>query len=296
VVGVTIDPIGVLEIGGSHVTSAVVRGDRAETVRRRALHPDSRADELIAVFANAIAESTAPPGSAWVAAIPGPFDYPLGVGRFEGVGKFDSLNGVDLGRRLREALAPRSLELHFVNDAAAFAIGEWYLGDRLDRCVGITLGSGVGSTFLERGRPVTSGDSVPPGGELHLTRLADTMLEDVVSRRAILRRYRSRVELASHLDVKDVFHRARTGDAWAVEVCSTAFDHLGRALDPWLRAFGAEVLIVGGGMAGGWDVLQPALAAGLTVEVALRRSRDPDHSPLIGAAVQLRRHRELTLT
>jgi glucokinase len=227
-----------------------------------------------------------------VVAIPGPFDYRLGVGRYADVGKFDSLNGIALGRRLREVLAPRPLDVHFVNDADAFAIGEWHASERADRCVAITVGSGIGSAFLERGLPVTAGPAVPPDGELHLTRLDGIALEDVVSRRAILRRYRSRNQLAPQLDVKDVFDLARSGDTWAAEVCQVVFGHLGRALDPWLHAFAAQVLIVGGGMAAGWDVLRPALAAGLTADVALRPPNDLGHSALIGAALYLRRREE----
>jgi glucokinase len=286
----TDEAIGVLEIGGSHVTSAVVRGTRVGSARRRPLDPAAPATELIASFAGAIAQTPAPIGIPWVAAVPGPFDYATGIGRYAGVGKFDSLNGVHLDRQLRDALAPRPLDIRFLNDADAFAIGEWHngAGAQVDRCVGITLGSGIGSTFLDHGVPVSTGPTVPPDGEMHLTQLAGNDLEDLISRRAILARYRARGGVDPQVDVKDIFERARAGEAWATEVLRAAFTLLGRALAPWLRSFAAEVVVVGGAMAAGWDIIHPALAEGVALDIPLRRSPDPVRSALVGAAVYLR--------
>ena len=58
-------------------------------------------------------------------AMPGPFDYDTGIGRFHDVGKFDALNGVDVGAALRPRRPGLPPAIAFVNDAAAFAIGEW---------------------------------------------------------------------------------------------------------------------------------------------------------------------------
>jgi glucokinase len=286
----TPEAVGVLEIGGSHVTAALVRGDQIDVCERRSVDPAAAADDLVAAFAAAIAGAPAPAGTPWAVAIPGPFDYAAGIGRYRDVGKFDSLNGVDVARRLRAALAPVPPRIRFLNDAEAFAIGEWHsgAGRRAARCVGITLGSGVGSAFLDHGVRVTTGGAVPPDGELHLTRLAGADLEDVVSSRAILARYRGRAGTDPRLDVRDIFDRARAGDAWGAEVLHTAFAQLGHALSPWLRAFAAQVVVVGGAMAQGWDIVHPALSAGLTVEVPLRRSADPERAALIGAAAYLR--------
>ena len=252
-------------------------------------------------FAEAIVDTAAPPGTPWAIAIPGPFDYEAGVSRHAGVGKFDALNGVPLVGPVRAAVGAESLEIRFLNDAEAFAIGEWYAGAgvRAARCVGVTLGSGIGSAFLREGRRITAGSAVPPDGELHLTRVGGVPVEDLVSRRAILRLYSSRVGGAgteSELDVKDIFDHARSGDAWAADVLTTAFANLGRALDPWLSAFGAESLVVGGGMIGGWDVIEPALATSLAGRVAPRPSADPVTSALVGAAVFMRRHDGSLLT
>ena len=67
-------------------------------------------------------------GSLWGVAIPGPFDYVRGIADFHGVGKFDALRGVDLGDVLRRTLTRANGRVSFVNDAEAFAIGEWASG------------------------------------------------------------------------------------------------------------------------------------------------------------------------
>jgi glucokinase len=292
-----LDIVAVLEVGGSHATSALV--DRRlphllpGTVKRLGIDSGAPADTLVTAFATAMAQAEAPAECPWVVAMPGPFDYRRGTAWFTDVGKFDSLYGLDLGVRLRDAQPHAPTTLTFINDADAFAIGEWRQGAGAgsDRCVGITLGSGLGSSFLDHGVPVLTGPTVPPEGRIHRLRIGHLGLEDLVSRRAILAGYRSAGDLSEtvDLDVRDVFHRCRHGDVRAAQVLSDAFETLGAALAPWLARFQATVLVVGGSMTGSWDVLRPALERGLTAEIHpeldLLRSADPVRSALIGAAL-----------
>ncbi len=291
------DVIAVLEVGGSHVTSALVDPRAPQvlpsTLKRLSIDPAASADTLITTFAHAMAHAGAPTNPRWVIAMPGPFDYRSGTAWFTGVGKFDALYGLDLCRLLEEALICPLGAVQFVNDADAFAIGEWRRGVSAgaDRCVAVTLGSGVGSSFLAHGVPVSTGPTVPPEGHVYRLRIGDASLEDVVSRRAILARYLSTAtpDEAPDLDVRDVFSRSRRGDEWAARVLDDAFHALGAALAPWLARFRATVLVVGGSMAGSWDLLQPALLQGLKTqigpELALLRSADSIGSALVGAAL-----------
>ena len=90
----------------------------------------------------------------WVVAVPGPFDYEQGIGLFRDVGKFDSLYGVDVRHGLLTRIRPAPDTIRFLNDADAFGVGEYAAGAARghDRAVCITLGTGVGSAFLDRGR------------------------------------------------------------------------------------------------------------------------------------------------
>ena len=155
------DPIAVLEVGGTHVTAAWVDRDgwQVSAVHRAALAADGTAAELLDGLAAAAVTLQAPAGTAWGLAMPGPFDYVQGVAHYTGVGKFEGLTGVDVRAELLSRLDPAPNSISFVNDASAFLIGEWLIGTArgATRCAAVTLGTGVGSAFLDRGEVVEGG-------------------------------------------------------------------------------------------------------------------------------------------
>lgn len=220
----------------------------------------------------------------WGIAMPSPFDYATGVGRFTGVGKLDALNGVDVRAGLVERLGARGLV--FLNDADAFGLGEVVAGAGigLQRVVGLTLGTGLGSAWIEAGVPRTGGDDVPPEARVHLLTIDGAPLEDTVSRRALRRAHAAATGV--QLDVAEIAARADAGDAPAGAVLTAGFRALGTALDPWLRRFGAEVLVVGGSIARAWGWVEPALRE--TTSVPVVAAARPEEAALLGAAWWLR--------
>ncbi|WP_436940045.1 ROK family protein [Streptomyces sp. SudanB66_2053] len=307
-------PVPVLDVGGTHVTAALVDAGTSRpvpsTVLRRPLRSHGGADEILDAIASAASELPAGHDPRWGVAMPGPFDYPTGVGRFAGVGKFESLAGVDVGAGLRERLTGRAERLCFLNDADAFAIGEYRAGAARghERVVCLTLGTGVGSSFLSAGRPVHTGPSVPPSGHVHRLTVHGRPLEDTVSRRGIRALY-GRLAAAPgeqrrpgeqhgpdeqhRFDVHEIALRAVQGEAAAVEAFRYAFDALGRALAPWIGLFEATAVVVGGSMAQSWNLIHPALTAGLATgerpDVPVLPALRPAEAPLIGAAHWARR-------
>ena len=292
--------VPVLEVGGTHVSAAVVdvsAGHVLEPTRsRRPLDSDGPATDVIRTLldvAAPVAEAVGRNATLGVA-IPGPFDYARGIGRFSGVAKFESLTGVDVGAALRAGLDGLVARTAFLNDADAFVLGEWAWGAAAGhrRVAGITLGTGIGSGFLDEGRVVVDGSLVPPDGSVHLLSIDGLALEEAVSRRALLHRARRAIEeLPADADVLDVAILARAGDRRARRVFDDAFAVLGSALAPWLARFEASVLVVGGAMAGSWDLVGPPLANALLrtepalAGLAVRRAADPEDSALVGAAV-----------
>jgi glucokinase len=290
----------VIDVGGTHVTAALVDTARWRTVEgarhRTPLNSGGSAAAIVGSLATAIAPLGDIGASVLGVSMPGPFDYGAGIGRFRDVGKFDALNGVDVGAALRSALSVPPAGIVFVNDASAFAIGEWVAGaaQGADRTVGITLGTGVGSAFLDHGRAVSAGPSVPPGGYAHRLRIGGRPLEDVVSRRAIVAAYQSETAGQAGVDVDVIARYAGGGDAAARRVLDHAMGALGEALRPWLVRFRADVLVVGGGIAASWDLIEPALHASLFRPSGLGgpawtggtlvRSADTEESNLVGAA------------
>ncbi len=266
--------VAVLEVGGSHITAAVVAPGPWEvaSLRRTPLDSQTSADRIVEQLAAAATQL--PLANGLALAMPGPFDYATGVAWYRGVDKFDSLYGVDLGRSLRALLDVDRIV--FVNDAEAFAVGEWTTGTLLglERCCGVTIGTGIGTAFLADGRVVRSGDSVPPGGELYRTSVAGKPLEDWISSRAILRAY------GDAPGVKEIADAARAGNPRAHQVLVDAFTVLAEALTPWLIRFGATRAVLGGSISGAFDLVSQAFDFDVTV------TEDTEHSAIIGTAVR----------
>ncbi|MCX4775257.1 ROK family protein [Streptomyces sp. NBC_01285] len=288
----------VLEIGGTHVTAALVGPDPGTVHEqvRTALPAQGTLDEILGAVAATASRVSAPAWARWGVAVPGPFDYEAGIGLFQGVGKFDALYGVDLRAELLRRLAPSPGTLHFLNDADAFSIGESIAGAAAGhrRAVCITLGSGVGSAFVDRGKPVNDGPLVPQDGSAHLLTYGGRPMEDTVSRRAIRAAYaRAALDDPDVVpEVRTIAELARGGETHARAVLDHAFRALGETLAPWINRFEATALVVGGSIAASWDLIEAPLRIGLTAgpntaeeqPLTVCTAARPDDAPLLGAA------------
>lgn len=280
-----ISPVPVLEVGGTHVTAALV--DPADwhvtQSSRYSIDANAPAEALIDRFGRAGNALRAPAGVMWGVAMPDPFDYERGIGQFEGVGKFTGLRGVDVGDALRARLRGR---MAFINDADAFVLGEWAAGAARGtrRCAGITLGTGIGSGWLVDGHVVDPG--VPPGGRLHRMTIGGRPLEDVVSRRAIRRAY-AEAGGDPAADVREIADAARAGSATARRVLDVAMTALGRVVGRCAAGFRAEALVIGGSMAASWDLFERAFRVGALGNglPEVRLAAHSDSAPLVGAAL-----------
>src|SRR5450432_703221 len=132
----------VLEVGGSHVTGALVDLGADDPLGKTVRLPlDSSADAagILGTLLDVARQLEAAPGSHWAVAFPGPFDYQTGVGQFTGVGKFDALHGVDVRQALADGLGIPAASFHFLNDADAFGLGVWAESEQTGRLVCLTL-------------------------------------------------------------------------------------------------------------------------------------------------------------
>jgi glucokinase len=270
--------VGALDIGGTHVTAGRVDvAARAVESRERVplAHTASRA-EVVAAITGAAASSIARDDVRRLGvAVPGPFDYATGVSRI--AHKLEGLYGVGLRAELCEALHLQAEHVRFLNDADAFLLGEWWAGAARGhaRAVGITLGTGLGSAFIEDGRIVDR------EVELYELSFRGAPVEDAISSRGLLSRYGGRCE------VEDVAARAEAGE----DAARRAFDELGQALGefllPSLQAFEPGCLVVGGSIARSWNLIRPALLAELRQVRSLETITVAEHlddAALLGAA------------
>lgn len=281
--------VPVLEVGGTHVTTAwASEAGQVESVGRVDLDNAAPAEALLATLVEAGRALNAPEGAVWGVAVPGPFDYAAGIGDYTGVDKFQSLHGVDVGAALARGLDAAGV--HFINDADAFGVGEWMAG-ALQGCrrgVAMTLGTGIGSAFIDGGLPVVSGPEVPRLGEVHTIELRGVPLEELVSRGAIREAFRDRT--GELLEVKDIAGLARAGDQQALQVFDDAFGALAEAMTPVLQRFGAEALVIGGSIAQARDLVQEFFVARLDHagpdghSLPVSTCADPVRSALVGTA------------
>ncbi|MEV6925316.1 ROK family protein [Dactylosporangium sp. NPDC051485] len=293
--------VSVMDVGGTHVTAARVdvpaRSILSGQCLRAPLDGDGSAAAILSAIVNCAARLPAEPAGPWAIAVPGPFDYARGIARYAGVGKFDALHGVDLRTALLPHL-PGAGSVSFHHDADAFAMGEWWAGaaSGYRSAVGITLGTGVGSSFLRDGQVLQDGPGIPPEGRVDLLRHDGRPLEETVSRRAVRRAYAQATARSPAPDVREIARRARQGDRTAAEVLTRTFHALGTVLGPYLAEFAPGVLVVGGSIAAAWDLLAAPLRAGLTdadprtARIALEPALHPAEAPLLGAAYLDRMH------
>ena len=188
------------DVGGSHVCSAVIdlrTGEMAGPVCEMPLDSKAGASVILDVLSRSIAGAVEAADAAGMVAgaglaFPGPFDYVHGVSTVHGVGKYDRIYGLDLSSSLYSLLCGHGIcSFRFVNDAAAFALGECAAGAAAGaaRVVAVTLGTGVGSGFVEDGALVESGDRVPACGWVYHLLFGDGIADGEFSTRWICRRF-----------------------------------------------------------------------------------------------------------
>ncbi len=296
--------ISVMDVGGTHVTAAVVDLEAREILPghayRMKLNSDADPDEFVATLVDCASHLPARPESRWAIALPGPIDYEQGIALYQSVGKFDALYGFDLRKALTADL-PGASRISFHGDAEAFLFGERWAGAARghDTAVGITLGTGVGSCFLREGRVVLEGPGIAPQGRIDLLHYAGRPLEETVSRHSIRRAYRQAADEkqnpkspnpeAQNPDVREIAQRAREGDRAAADVFTRTYRALGEVLAPAIEALDPTILVVGGSISASWDLVAGPLREGLgdavrPGRIVIERALHPDAAPLLGAA------------
>ena len=281
------DPRTVLvcDVGGSHVSAALCHLDDLRILHRATapLGPETSSSEfldLIRHLGKEVIGDSCVKGA--VLAVPGPFDCLAGVSQMRH--KLKSLYGVDLRRSLAARFRWKPQQVRFLNDAAAFLLGEVKAGSARGamRAVGIALGTGIGSAFACDGRWVTEGSGVPPGGEIWNLSYAGGIVEDLLSTRAIKREYAMRT--ATEEDVERIAASAGH-DEHARAVFESFGVNLGRVLVDIVAPFAPDVIVLGGGISRSAHLFLPFAQNQINgISLKLVTSSLLDEAPLVGAA------------
>jgi glucokinase len=185
----------------------------------------------------------------------------------------------------RELVAELGVPVVVENDVNAFALGEARIGAArgLADVFAMTLGTGVGGALvldgtLYRGPSGAAGEigHVAGFGGLRCTCGGTGHLETLASGTSIVRSYARRSGSACDGGAGEVAERARSGDRHAQEAFAEAGHAVGRAAVLVATLLDVADIVVGGGVTGAWDLLAPAIQAGILAE-----------PPVSGAAVRV---------
>lgn len=285
-----------LDVGGSHVTAGLVDLETRQVRRtaRRSLHHAAPLETLLDTWAQAALEACGEGGLDAVhigVAVPGPFD--TRSGRSQMRHKFPGLYDVALrpllASRLRGQVGHLGTvpEIVFGNDADLFALGEWWNAgaDPAARLIGLTLGTGLGSGFVAGGQVVTSGEDVPPDGELWNMPADPGIFEDHACGRTLERL--SEEAFGQRLPPVVLAQRADAGDRLAYAVFRQFGHDLGELLRPWAERFRADTVVLGGSVSRAFGLFGPEVADALP-GCRVRQSQAFELAPLMGAAALAR--------
>jgi glucokinase len=313
----------VYDIGGSHVSAAVcdsgtyaLRGlSRAPLPSEGKSHFSAASfGRLIHTLGEAAASAAGIPLDSIAGAglaMPGPFEYDNGISRM--THKLPGLFGVDLKAGLASRFGWQPAQVRFVNDAAAFLLGEIGAGaaHSFARSIGITLGTGIGCAYATDGKIAIPSDQpngdpgVPPGGEIWNLPYNGATVEDFVSTRFLRGNYQALTGL--EVEVSAIAEAAKgsepcpdppppppahfdPNDSYAAHCrARQAFQdfgrHLGLALNQHAAAFHPNVIVLGGGISRASNLFLPATKKALTFPVEIAISVLMDEAPLAGAGV-----------
>jgi glucokinase len=298
------DPTAGVDIGGTKIRAAVVAPGGAVLASATAPTPsggEAMLDVAAHLVARAVASAGVPVAAVGVGAA-GVVDPETG----EVLAASDSFTGW-VGTNLRDGIAARTgLRVVAANDVDSFLVGEatWGAVRGVRSAAGIALGTGVGGALwldgaLYRGAGAAGEIGHMPGfGAARCTCGQRGHLETLASGRSVARRYSELgggAGVEADVGASEVEARALAGDETAVRVLADAGHAVGSAVLMLAALLDVGHVVVGGGLARAWDLLEPALLARLREEppvsghpVEVRRAVLGGDATVVGAAALAR--------
>jgi glucokinase len=192
------------DIGGSHITAALIDlGEKSEikdTWSRNRIQSEGNAEDIINAWAETLEHSSRGYDLKSMAiniAMPGPMDYKNGICKIKDQGKYRTLYNLNIKQLLANRLDVPPSAIHFMNDAACFLKGEAFSGslEGYDHAIGLTLGTGLGTSYMLEGKVKDSGLWNMP--------FLKGIAEDYISTRWFIKRF-AELSGTAIKDVKDL--------------------------------------------------------------------------------------------
>ncbi len=286
-----------IDIGGSHITCQIFDLEQNRLVPkskvRTAVDGNGQNESILESWTNAIEQTVLGLDFSELAgigfAMPGPFDYPNGIAWFDkNVDKFQNLHGIDVRSELIHRLKlPAGFPVRFINDAAAFAVGEANVKpvSGFNRIIALTIGTGFGTTFIKNGLPVAGIDGIPEDGFLYHIPFQKSIADEYFSTRWFLGEYKKQTgDTVS--GVKELAKLAETNKK-ASSLFAIFGDNLGSFLVPWIRKFNAECIVIGGNISKSFSLFEKEMNGQFklnNIETPVFKSALDEDAALIGGA------------
>lgn len=257
-----------IDLGGTKITAVLCRHDGSiaaqATIATPAHEGGAAMSAAAAELVRELEESSGRRAAAVGVGAAGVIDQKAGVVKAASA-SFTDWAGFPLAADLSSRLG---IGVVIDNDVNAFLRGEMSYGSLVGStdAIGIMLGTGVGGA-LALGGSLFHG---PRGaaGEIGHTPGFSTVrcscgqighLETLASGRSIAQRYAERSGRAAG-GAEQVAQLARAGDAHALATFEAAGAALGQAISTTATLLDIQDVVVGGGVRGAWDLLEPPLA------------------------------------
>lgn len=285
-----------LDIGGTHITAGVINKTEMKivdsSIYKKSFDSNLPVNQVMDIWKRviytAIENSKVENITGIAVCMPGPFDYEKGICWIKDQSKYEHFYGLNVRELLLESLSfPENFPVLFENDAVCFGKGEVFKQQEnlSKKVMAVTLGTGLGACFIDKGVSINSGSSVPADGEIYNLPYKDGIAEDYVSARGLLADYKSltNIDLNNGLEL---YNLALQGDQMAVKAFETMGEDLAEVVIPWIKNFAADHIIIGGKIANASELFLPLFNKKIkesNLETAVSISTDNEIAALLGA-------------
>ncbi len=270
------------DIGGSHITSAIV--DKSNwtivdnTITRSQVNSLENAKSIFLDWTSNMKDCMAKIGiiiSHIGIAAPGPFDYDRGIALMKGQSKYDSIYNIQVSDPIKEGLGDLNINIKYINDAAAFLQGEVF-GAGLDnesRILGITLGTGLGSAVWNTGDKAFDAN-------LWDTPYKESIFEEYLVTRWFVSRFEELTKIKEN-GLKEILENHANDPA--INLMMNEYqENFINFLTFFSEKFDCNTFIIGGNIVKAWNTIFPDLSILKPFNIQIGKFQE--HAAIIGAA------------
>jgi len=175
-----------------------------------------------------------------------------------------------------------------INDAAAFAVGEAWVGQASGstKSVSITIGTGLGSGFINEGIPVFKGMGVPTDGFIWDLPYKNSVADDYFSTRGLIKTFYN-LTGKKVKGVKEIAMEADNDNTVAIKVFQEFGEELATLLTPCIKNFGADILVIGGNISKAFNFFGPTMNnvfSSLNFNISVKKSELNEKAQIFGSS------------